>query len=158
MSKLERCERITIRLSGNLLNQIELMAQQSGANLSEQCRRLLEKGVDVDGYKKETDFIRNIIRQELESIIEPSTNRIVKMLMKVGKISAGGFFLLIRELFGKAVTSQNVGMFNDYMHRYMLMDVDFMQLKDFKVNDYLLDKNGELLEQAKNARVKSADI
>jgi hypothetical protein len=40
----------------------------------------------------------------------------------------------------------------------MLMGVDFMQLKDFKVNDYLLDNNGELLEQAKNARSKRADI
>ena len=72
------------RMPEELHRTVEERASIEGVPMAELIRRFIEKGLDVDGYKKETDFIRNILRQELEKIIEPFGNRIIKMLMKIG--------------------------------------------------------------------------
>ena len=78
------------------------MAAKGHISRNEQIRRYIEKGLDVEGYSQNIDFIAGIIRQELlavyhiediKAVVEQQANRIAKMHMKSGKIDAAAFFL-----------------------------------------------------------------
>ena len=134
-----------VRMPKELYKTVSDRAVLEGCSATELIRRYIKKGLDIDGYKSETEFIRNILRQELESIIEPLGNRIIKMQMKVGKVSAGGFFIMLRNLFG-TVAEENRAAFNGFIQRYMGMGVDYMQMKDKDVNKFLTADGTKLSE------------
>ena len=71
---------------------MEKLAAVRGISVSDIVREFVEKGLAVDGYKSDTDFIIEIIHKELKEVLEPQINRIVKMLMKIGKVSAGTMY------------------------------------------------------------------
>jgi len=66
---------ITLGLD-KLHEQLMFKAQQENSDFSKYCRRLLEKGVSVEAYKEDIDFITKIIRNELENVIEPYPNKL----------------------------------------------------------------------------------
>ena len=140
-----------VRMPQELYKAVKEKAAVENRPMADQIRIFIEKGLDVDGYKSETEFIRSILRQELESIIEPFGNRIIKMLMKIGKINAGGFFVMLRNLFG-TVTGENKAVFNDFMQRYMRMGVEYMSMKDTDINRFLTSDGARLSEAAHNAK------
>lgn len=94
----EKSTILTLRIPKELHEQLTLKAQQENSDVSKCCRRLLEKGVSVEAYKDDIDFLTKIIRNELEAIIEPYGNRQIKMLMKVGKTAGGTMFTVIKLL------------------------------------------------------------
>ncbi|GHU89696.1 hypothetical protein FACS1894202_08330 [Clostridia bacterium] len=135
------------------MSAVERVAAVNGFTTSEQVRQFIQKGIDVDGYQKEADFIRNIIRQELSGIVEPFGNRIIKMQMKIGKIAAGGFFLMLRNIFGGKVSDADPKAFDDFAKRYMVKGVEYMRyVKDKDADDYLTEHGSQLLREAKNVK------
>jgi hypothetical protein len=142
-----------LRMPEDMYKAVSEKASVEGIPAAELIRRYIEKGIDINGYKSETEFIRNIIRQELESIVEPFGNRIIKMMMKIGKVNAGGFFVMLRSLFGK-VTGENKAMFNDFMNRYMGMGVEYMSMKDVDVNRFLTADGTQLNELSYTGSIK----
>ena len=50
------------------MDQIEKVAHSEGVKASEVMRGYIEKGLSIDGYKQDVDFIASIIRQELTAI------------------------------------------------------------------------------------------
>ena len=60
------------------------------------------------------------------------------MLMKIGKMSTGQLFLLIN-LFLQIVDSGDEDKFDEILEKSMRNGVNYMQKKDFQVNDFLQD-------------------
>ena len=67
-------------------------ADREHISRNEQIRRFIKKGLTVDGYAEDIDFIASIIRQEftavyhigdIKAVVEQQTNRLAKMLMKL---------------------------------------------------------------------------
>ena len=94
----------------------------------------------MEGFAQNVDFIAGIVRQEftsvyhiedIKAVVEQQTDRLAKMLMKSGKISAGGFFLLLRvlSLLANAGTEDD---FDQMLGEAVSMGVDYMQKKTCK--------------------------
>lgn len=50
-------------------------------------RELIEKGLSIEKTKDDMDFIRMQIRKELQDVMEPYMNRIIKLEVKIGTMS-----------------------------------------------------------------------
>ncbi|MFI3226534.1 MAG: hypothetical protein R3Y09_03885 [Clostridia bacterium] len=133
------------------------LAISNNLNLSEQVREFIEKGLNVDGHKKDIDFISRIIRQELtaiyhvddiQKIMEAQTNRLAKMIMKTGKLSSAEFFLMMK-IFMYLWDEKSFDDFDQLLSESISLGVDYMQKKDFMVNDFLYDVEN-LRDIAKN--------
>lgn len=146
---MKRNDRIitSIYLTKEMCNQIDKMADRGHISRNEQIRRYIEKGLTVEGYTQNIDFIAGIIRQELlavyqiediKAIIEQQVNRIAKMHMKSGKITAASFFLLMKVLINLAHEGTEEE-FDQMLSEAIALGVDYMQKKDFQINSFLHD-------------------
>ncbi len=139
--------RRSIYLPKYTLEKIEKIAINKGLKTSEVIRLFIDKGLNIESSREDIDFITDIIRQELTSIyrledikeiLDKQTNRLAKMLMKIGKMSTGQLFLLIN-LFLQIVDSADENKFDEILEKSMRNGVNYMQKKDFQVNDFLQD-------------------
>ncbi len=97
----------SINLPPEMIEQLEKLAVTRGLTISELIREFIEKGLNVEGYTQEVDMLTQIIRQELTAIYRPEevkammsqqVDRVAKMLMKLGKIDTGNYFLTLKLL------------------------------------------------------------
>ena len=131
----------------DMLNNIEKIALKKGTTFSEVVREYIDKGLLIDGYSQDIDFITGIIRQELTSIyrledikeiLDKQTNRLAKMMMKIGKMSTGQLFLLIN-MFLRMIDEAEEDRFDDLLEMSIRNGINYMQKKDFQINDFLQD-------------------
>ena len=131
----------------DILEKLEKIAINKGLKTSEVIRMFIDKGLNIESSKEDIDFITDIIRQELTSIyriedikeiLDKQTNRLAKMLMKIGKMSTGQLFLLI-SMFLEIVDSADENKFDEILEKSMRNGVSYMQKKDFQINDFLED-------------------
>lgn len=118
--------------------ELTFKAQQENSDFSKYCRRLLEKGISVEAYKDDVDFITKIIRNELGNIIEPYGNRQIKMLMKIGKATGGTMFTTIKLLLS-LINPEKLYTFKELLENSMKLGVEYMKMKDFEVDQYIMD-------------------
>lgn len=106
----------SINFTTEMLETLDKLAAKSNISTSELVRRFVEKGLTIEGNREDIDFIARIIRQELtaiyhvdeiKAIADHDTDRLAKMLMKIGKVNGAMFFLLIKVL-TKPVTAMAV--------------------------------------------------
>ncbi len=137
----------SVYLTREMCEQVDRMAARGHISRNEQIRRYIEKGLDVEGYRQDIDFIAGIIRQELQAVyqiedikavVEQQANRIAKMHMKSGKMDAAAFFLLVKVLMNMAQEG-TTEQFDQMLGNAIALGVDYMQKKDFQVNSFLYD-------------------
>lgn len=145
----------SINFTTEMLETLDKLAAKSNISTSELVRRFVEKGLTIEGNREDIDFIARIIRQELtaiyhvdeiKAIADHDTDRLAKMLMKIGKVNGAMFFLLIKVLMNLA----NEGSEDDFdqmLSSAVKLGVDYMQKKDFQINSFLQD-TGNLRELA----------
>ena len=143
----EKSVKRSVNFPVEMLKTLDRLAAKEHTTTSELVRRFVEKGLAVDGYKDDVDFIAGIIRQELLSIyhledikavVEQQTNRIAKMHMKSGKIDAAAFFLLIKVLMNLSDEGTQ-DIFDQMLNEAVTLGVEYMQKKDFQINSFLQD-------------------
>ena len=139
--------RRSIYLSKDTLEKLEKIAVNKGIKTSEVIRLFIDKGLNIESSREDIDFIADIIIQELTSIyrledikeiLDKQTNRLAKMLMKIGKINTGQLFLLIN-MFLKIIYEADEDKFDEILEKSMRNGVNYMQKKDFQINDFLED-------------------
>lgn len=145
----EEIVQITVKVTKEKADILKTLSTKRHISMSELVRRFIDKGLNVESYKEDIDFLSNIIRTELTSIynindikevLDNQTNRLAKMFMKIGKISSGQLFLLIN-MFLEIVDNADEDKFDLILEKSMRNGVDYMQKKDFIINEYLEDIN-----------------
>lgn len=143
----EKSLKRSINFSPETLKALDTLAAKNNTTTSELVRQFVEKGLSIEGYTQDIDFIARIIRQELmavyhlediKAVVEQQTNRIAKMHMKSGKIDAAAFFLLIKVLMNIAHEGSE-DQFDQMLNEAVTLGVDYMQKKDFQINSFLQD-------------------
>lgn len=143
----EKSMKRSINFSREMLKTLDTLAARNHTTTSELVRGYVEKGLSVDGYREDIDFITSIIRQEMmavyhiediKEVVEQQTNRIAKMHMKSGKIMAAAFFLLIK-VFMNLAHDGTEDQFDQMLNEAVTLGVDYMQKKDFQINSFLQD-------------------
>ena len=136
--KEKRTQKRSVTFSVDTLEQLDKLAIRKRTTTAELVRGFVEKGLSVDGYKEDVDLIATVVRQEIKSQLDTQIDRLAKMLMKTGKISAGLYYLVLKLLlrqFG-ATKSQSL---KELATETRKMGVKYMQLRDYQINDYLED-------------------
>ncbi len=153
----EKSIKRSINFTPEMLRTLDTLAIKNNTTTSDIIRGYIEKGLAIDGYTQDIDFITGIIRQELmaiyniediKAVVEHQNNRLAKMIMKVGKMCASSFFLLIHTVtcMWSNVARDDIA---NLLERSTKHGVDYMQRKDYKINDFLYDIDG-LMDTAEN--------
>lgn len=138
--KDKRTQKRSVTFSVDTLSQLDKLAIRQKTTTSELVRGYVDKGLSMDGYKEDVDLIATIVRQEIKGQLDTQTDRLAKMLMKVGKISAGLYYLVIKLLLKQygATHSQSL---RELATETRKMGIKYMQMRDFQINDYLEDED-----------------
>ena len=129
-----------VRLTKNMQQNLEKLARKNHRTVSEVVRDLLEKGLEIDGYTQDVDFIAGIVRQEVKSQMAPQVERLVKILMKSGKISAAQYFLMLR-LFVLMMSEDRIVSFKEMATETRKLGIKYMHFKDHEIDRYLEDED-----------------
>ena len=102
---------LNVKVPEQTADEIKKLAISRHQTVAELLRHFIEEGLAIHSYEQNIDFIASIIRQEFTSVyhiqdIQAVVNRtfdsyiekINRNLLKSGKASAAGYFLLIRVL------------------------------------------------------------
>ncbi len=125
----------SVRFKAKSIEDMEKLAAVRGVFVSDIVREFVEKGLAVDGYKSDIDFITEIIHKELKEVLEPQINRIVKMLMKIGKVSAGTMYSNLSLI--QLISDEDQEAFYEMVNRSLRLGVDYMKKKDVEIDQYL---------------------
>ena len=143
----EKSVKRSINFAPGTLKTLDTLATKKHSTTSELVRQFVEKGLSVDGYKEDVDFIATIVRQELmaiyhiediKNVMEQQTSRLAKMLMKMGKMSSAEFYLMLKVLMNVAHDGTE-DQFDQMLNEAITLGVDYMQKKDFQINSFLQD-------------------
>ena len=77
----------SLRLSDSVYTEIEALAAKRHIKPSALMRDLIERGLSIEKTKEDMDFIRMQIRQEIQEVMEPYLNRMIKLEIKIGTMS-----------------------------------------------------------------------
>ena len=134
----------SINFTTETLETLDKLAAKKHTTTSELVRGYVEKGLSIEGSREDIDFIARIIRQEItavyhvdeiRAIADHGTERLAKMLMKIGKINGAVFFLLLMNLANEGSEDD----FDQMLSQAVKLGVDYMQKKDFQINSFLQD-------------------
>ena len=125
----------SVRFKAKSIEDMEKLAAVRSISVSDIVREFVEKGLAVDGYKSDIDFITEIIHKELKEVLEPQINRIVKMLMKIGKVSAGTMYSNLSLI--QLISDEDQEAFYEMINRSLRLGVEYMKKKDVEVDQYL---------------------
>jgi hypothetical protein len=125
----------SIRFEASTMEELKKLAALRGVYVSDIVREFIKKGLAINSYKEDTELIREIVREELKDVLEPQINRIVKILMKIGKVSAGTMYSNLNLI--QHLTDQGQQEFYEMVNRGLRLGVDYMKKKDTEVDLYL---------------------
>lgn len=135
----EKCtQKRSVTFSMDMLEQLDKLAIRRRTTASDLVRGYVEKGLAIEGHKDDLDLIAAIVRQEIKAQLDTQTDRLAKMLMKVGKISAGLYYLVLKLLLKQFGSTRSQSL-KELATETRKMGVKYMQMKDFQINDYLED-------------------
>lgn len=154
MKKKKRIKR-SISFDSDTLKSLEILAIKNNTTTSDLVREYVEKGLNIEGYTQDIDLITSVIRQELtaiydvndiKKIIEQQIERAIKIQIKAGKMSSSSFFLLA-QMISVLYDDLPFDKIAEMVENSTKHGVDYIQLKDFKINDFLFDVN-HILEKS----------
>lgn len=137
---------IRVRASAELKKQLKIQAIKENISVSELIRRYIDKGMCIDGYKTQLDMISEITEQSVKNAFAPQVERIIKMLMKIGKIDGATYFFQLCNLI-TAKDNRSVQSLNELVSECNTLAIRYMSQKDYAV-DKFLTKNPELIMKA----------
>ena len=83
----EGSEYLGLRITKELNDKLIILSKQRHTSKSQTVRYLINKQLSVESAKNDMDFIRQQIREELALQLRPNTDRIMKMLMRIGMMA-----------------------------------------------------------------------
>lgn len=138
VSKEKRTQKRSVAFPVDMLEQLDKLAIRQRTTTSDLVRGYVEKGLAIDGHKDDMDLIATIVRQEIKSQLDVQIDRLAKMNMKIGKISAGLYYLVMKLLLKQYGSTRSQGL-KELATETRKMGVRYMQMKDYQINDYLED-------------------
>jgi hypothetical protein len=134
----KRTQKRSVTFGVDTLEQLDKLATRKKTSASELVREYVEKGLGIDGYRDDVDLIAVIVRQEIKAQLDTQIDRLAKMLMKTGKLSAGLYYLVMKLLLKLYGSTHSNGL-KELATETRKMGVKYMQMRDYQINDYLED-------------------
>ena len=71
--------KFSFRMTEKQANALQKTASQEGISTSQLIRRYVDKGLEMDGYAEQVNFIREQLREEIMLVMRPRLERMLKM-------------------------------------------------------------------------------
>jgi len=81
---MERTIQMTVKFAPSTYKAIQKLAAKENINMSEVVRKYVYKGLEVQGYRDDLDFITGIIRQEVSAAMGMQAHRLRQIMFKIG--------------------------------------------------------------------------
>lgn len=143
----EKRIRRSIYIQSSTIEKLERISINNGVKVSETIRRYIDDGLQNEVQSQSASELAKIVSSEMnavlniddiKSVVEKNTERMAKMLMKIGKLNAGQFFVLLSILSSIDNTHDRFEL-KQITENAIKAGVDYMQKKDFQINDFLED-------------------
>lgn len=138
----EKTIQITVKVRESTYQSLVKYAAKSGRPLAEIVRGFIDKGMNIEGYKEEIDFIRRNIREEINAILKPQTERLIKLFLKGGIAGAAGYFLNAVAL-SEFVAPQRQREFEEILTRSKKLGVQYFKMPSEEAIN-LLDRDNNI--------------
>ena len=122
------------------LDELEKLANSRDVFVADLIREYVDKGLSVQGYKEDTEYISGIVRQVVSAEIGRQANRLAAMLFKIGVISAGGYFMNVR-LMSDVISPSMQEDFKDINSNARKLGIDCMKQNGVGVVEFLEDSD-----------------
>jgi hypothetical protein len=129
---------ITARITESKYEALKKLAASKHINMADIVRGFIDKGLSVQSYQDNIDFISGIVRQEVKAEIGKQANRLAAMLFKVGVITAGNYFMAVRML-SDVISPSMQEDFKDINSNARKLGIDYMKQNGVGVVEFLED-------------------
>ena len=136
----EKTVQITVKVKESAYQNLVKYAAKSGRPLAEIVRGFIDKGMNIEGYREEIDFIRKNIREEINAILKPQTERLIKLFLKGGIAGTAGYFLNAAAL-SEFVVPERQREFEEVLTRAKKLGVQYFKMPSDEAFDLLDGKH-----------------
>jgi hypothetical protein len=91
-----RNRRVNFWLGEEDYGRLKTLAVQRNRSISETMRELVIHQLNIAAAKSDEDSIRKYMREELENVMKPKVERIIKLLMRIGIMSTSFCFFNLK--------------------------------------------------------------
>ena len=96
VNKKREGKKVNFWLKDDEYKKLASLASEKNRTMSEMVRELIFKQLAIDGAVDGSDIIRNQIHAELENVMKPKVERIIKLLMRTGIMSTSFCFFTLK--------------------------------------------------------------
>ncbi len=134
----EAADVVSFRLEGERKNIIEKVASAEKKNKSEIIRRYIDMGIKNDGYRRNDELLRELIRDVVQEVMKPHVERLASISAKAANIDAASFFLLV--YVGRLVLPPSERrLVDEAAENARRLGIEFLKLKkDRDLDDFIL--------------------
>jgi hypothetical protein len=129
---------ITARITEKKYEALKKLAASKHINMADVVRGFIDKGLSVQSYEDNIDFLSGSIRQEVKAEIGKQANRLAAMLFKIGVIAAGNYFMAVR-LMSDVISPSMQEDFKDINSNARKLGIDYMKQNGMGVIEFLED-------------------
>ena len=135
----ERTQKRSVVFSTRQLEEIEKLANHRNCFASDVIRDFVDKGLSVQGYKDDIDFLTGIIRQEVKAAMGLQANRLAAMIYKIGVLAASNYFMNV-QMMSDVINPSMQADFKDIQAKARKVGMDYMNMKVKDVLEFLEDE------------------
>ena len=141
---------LNLRLKKEQYKTLQVLAAKEHISVSRLVRRYIDKGLELDGYQSQMEYIREQIREEIASQLKPRLERVVKINYKGSLYAVQTAYLCAMALEG-LVPPSKMKLFDDAMDQSLKAALRIMDnagvrrdagfLEDLWTNEYEPENN-----------------
>lgn len=136
MAKKENTIKKDFKISIEKNKELEKYANRYyDGNVSMAIREFIDKGLSINSYKEEISFLREMIREELSTELEPKMNRLIKIMVK-GSVMSSATYFLCAKVIAKFVPIGERENFKETLKEAKKIGATYVKDKDFKIEEY----------------------
>ncbi|ASA23397.1 hypothetical protein B9T62_22865 [Paenibacillus donghaensis] len=156
MAQAEKTVQITVKLPKKKYEALKKYAATKHLSMADIVRAFIQKGMSVDAYTEEIDFITTIIRQEITIAINGLSNRLAGLASKDLIMSAASYYSTIA-IIADLIDVNRYTTFREIEKKARQLAVEYMKMKLTDVEKLFLSGDG-FEQDAERLRGGDADV
>lgn len=128
MANREKTEQITVKLPKSQYEALKKYAASKHLSMADIVRAFIQKGMSIEAYTAEIDFITTIIRQEIGIAINGLSNRLAGLASKDLIMSAAGYYSTIA-IIADLIDTHRYTTFREIERKARQLAVEYTQMK-----------------------------
>lgn len=128
MAHTEKTVQITVKLPKKQYEALKKYAASKHLSMADIVRAFVQKGMSIESYTEEIDFITAIIRQEIKVAIDGLSNRLAGLASKDLIMSAASYYSTIA-IIADLIDTNRYTTFREIEKRARLLAVEYMKMK-----------------------------